>query len=78
METCYKVFRTEIIKHIPIQSNGFDFEPEITAKVSKLGYKIFEVPISYNGRGYKEGKKIKWIDGIIAVWTFIKYKFKND
>ncbi len=74
METCYKAFRADVIKNIPIQSNRFDFEPEITAKVLKLNYLLKELPISYNGRAYAEGKKISWKDGFIAIVTLIKYK----
>jgi len=75
METCYKVFRAEVVKGIPLRSRRFEFEPEITAKVLKRGYRIYEVPISYNGREWNEGKKIKWTDGPIAAWTLIKYRF---
>ena len=73
METCYKVFRREIIQGISIQENRFGFEPEITAKVAKLECRIFEVGISYYGRTYKEGKKIGWKDGIRAIYCIIKY-----
>jgi glycosyltransferase involved in cell wall biosynthesis len=75
METCYKVFRAEVIRGIPLRSRRFDFEPEITAKVLKRGYRIYEVPISYNGREWEEGKKITWRDGVIALWTLIRYRF---
>lgn len=75
METCYKVFRREVIQKIIIQENRFGFEPEITAKVAKLDLSIFEVPISYNGRTYAEGKKIDWRDGISALRCIIKYNF---
>jgi glycosyltransferase involved in cell wall biosynthesis len=75
METCYKCFRADVIKDIPLRSRRFDFEPEITAKVLKRGHRIFEVPISYYGREYYEGKKIGWRDGPIAFWTLIKYRF---
>jgi glycosyltransferase involved in cell wall biosynthesis len=75
METCYKVFKAEVIKSIPLRSRRFDFEPEVTAKVLKRGYSICEVPISYKGREHKEGKKITWMDGIKALWTLIKYRF---
>jgi dolichol-phosphate mannosyltransferase len=75
METCYKVFTKEVIKPITIESKRFDFEPEITAKILKKGYKIYEVPIKVSPRGYEEGKKITWKDGFMAVWTLIKYKF---
>ena len=73
METCYKVFRIEIIKQIKIEENHFGVEPEITAKFAKLGCRIYEVGISYNGRTYKEGKKINWKDGISALWCILKY-----
>ena len=73
METCYKVFRREIIQGISIQENRFGFEPEITAKIAKLDCRIFEVGISYYGRTYKEGKKIGWKDGFRAIYCIIKY-----
>lgn len=75
METCYKVFRTDIVRDIPLRSRRFDFEPEITAKVLKRGHRIYEVPISYNGREWDEGKKITWKDGVIAMWTLFRYRF---
>lgn len=77
METCYKVFRAEVVKNITIRSKRFDVEPEITAKVLKQGIRIYEVPISYNGREWSEGKKIKWYDAPIALWTLIRYRFTN-
>lgn len=73
METCYKVFRSEIIKSIDIKENRFGFEPEITAKVAKKKCRIYEVGISYYGRTYEEGKKINWKDGVKAIWCIIKY-----
>ncbi|GAC1438248.1 MAG: hypothetical protein NVSMB68_09990 [Thermoanaerobaculia bacterium] len=73
METCYKAFRREVIQSIPIRSDRFGFEPEITAKVAKRGYRIYEVPISYYGRDYWEGKKINWKDGFSAIWTILRY-----
>lgn len=73
--TCYKVFKSEVFNEIILEENGFNFCPEITTKVSNLGIKIFEVPINYNGRTHKEGKKIKLIDGFEAILTIIKYKF---
>ncbi len=73
METCYKAFRREVIQSISIRSDRFGFEPEITAKVAKRGYRIFEVPISYYGRDYWEGKKINWKDGFSAIWTILRY-----
>jgi glycosyltransferase involved in cell wall biosynthesis len=75
METCYKAFRADVIKGIPLRSKRFELEPEITAKVLKRGHRIFEVPISYYGREYTEGKKITWRDGPKAMWTLIKYRF---
>lgn len=73
METCYKVFRREIIQSIAIEENRFGFEPEITAKVAKMGCRIYEVGISYYGRTYAEGKKINWRDGISAIRCILKY-----
>ena len=73
METCYKVFRREVIRQIAIEENRFGFEPEITAKVAKLGVPIYEVGISYYGRTYAEGKKIGWRDGVRALWAIVKY-----
>ena len=73
METCYKAFRTEILKSIKIRERRFGFEPEITAKVARMKYRIYEVGISYFGRTYEEGKKIGWKDGFIAIWCIIKY-----
>ena len=75
METCYKAFRTDFIKGIEIKSDRFDFEPEITAKVLKRHPRLYELPISYYGREYSEGKKITWKDGIHAVIALIKYRF---
>lgn len=78
METCYKVFRREVIQSITINSNRFGFEPEITAKVAKRGYRIYEVPISYYGRDYWEGKKINWKDGFSAIKTILQYGLFDD
>jgi glycosyltransferase involved in cell wall biosynthesis len=75
METCYKAFRREIIQSIRIEENRFGFEPEITAKVARLGVRIFEVGISYYGRTYAEGKKIGWKDGVRALWVIVKFAF---
>jgi glycosyltransferase involved in cell wall biosynthesis len=75
METCYKVMRTDVLRSMTLESNGFGIEPEITAKVFKRGYRVYEVPITYDGRGYDEGKKITWRDGIVALWVLIKYRF---
>ena len=76
METCYKVFRREIIQSIRIEENRFGFEPEITAKIAKLNCRIYEVGVSYYGRTYDEGKKIGWRDGFRAIYCIIKYRFK--
>jgi glycosyltransferase involved in cell wall biosynthesis len=73
METCYKVFRTEIIKSLQIEESGFGIEPEITLKVGKKRYRVYEVGISYYGRSYREGKKIAWQDGFKAVFVILKY-----
>ena len=75
METCYKAFKSKFIKNIKINANRFDFEPEITAKILKQKARLKEVPISYEGRGHEEGKKINWKDGIHAILTLIKYRF---
>jgi glycosyltransferase involved in cell wall biosynthesis len=77
METCYKVFRSDVVQGMKIHARGFEFEPEFTAKVLKQGIRIYEVPISYNGREWSEGKKIKWTDAPIALWTLLKYRFVN-
>ena len=77
METCYKVFRIDILKKIKIQENRFGFEPEITAKIAQLDCRIYEVGISYSGRTYDEGKKISWKDGLRAIWCILKYNFKK-
>ena len=73
METCYKVFKREIVQSIRIEENRFGFEPEITAKVARLGVRIFEIGISYYGRTYAEGKKIGWKDGVRALWVIVKF-----
>jgi glycosyltransferase involved in cell wall biosynthesis len=75
METCYKVMRIDVLRSMELKSNGFGIEPEMTAKVFKRGYRVYEVPISYDGRGYEEGKKITWRDGIVALWVLLKYRF---
>ena len=74
METCYKAFRREILDDMSIESDGFGFEPEFTAKVARRGLRIYEVPISYSGRSYAEGKKITWKDGVKALLTIIRYR----
>jgi glycosyltransferase involved in cell wall biosynthesis len=73
METCYKVFRREVLQGIQLKSDRFGFEPEITAKIAKKHWRIYEVPISYAGRTYEEGKKITWKDGIKALWYIVRY-----
>lgn len=75
METCYKLFEREVIQEIPLRASRFDFEPEVTAKVLRQGIRIYEVPISYSGREFDEGKKITWQDGFAALWTLVKYRF---
>lgn len=77
METCYKAFKTEFIKGLEIKSDRFDFEPEITAKVLKRGARLYELPISYYGREYSEGKKITWKDGFHAILALIKFRFTD-
>jgi glycosyltransferase involved in cell wall biosynthesis len=77
METCYKVFRAEVVRDLPLRSRRFEFEPEITAKVLKQGFRIYEVPIYYAGRDYAEGKKITWRDGFAAMWALIRFRFIN-
>src|SRR5580658_6446915 len=77
METCYKVFRRDVIQSIPIEENRFGFEPEITVKVARRHLRIYEVGISYWGRTYEEGKKIGWKDGVRAVWCLLKYSIKE-
>lgn len=78
METCYKVFKSEIIQSIKIEENRFGFEPEITAKVARKNLRIYEVAISYHGRTYAEGKKIGWKDGVRAIWCIVKYGTMNS
>lgn len=75
METCYKVFRRQVLNEITLKSNRFGFEPEFTAKVAKKGFRIYEVPISYSGRTYAEGKKITWRDGVTAIFSIFWFKF---
>ena len=78
METCYKLFDSRVLEGLTVVSNRFDFEPEITAKVLRRGYRIYEVPISYAGREPDEGKKITWRDGFSAMWALIKFRFTKD
>ena len=75
MECCYKMMRREVIERIEIKSNRFGVEPELTAKIGKAGWRVYEVGISYSGRTYEEGKKITWRDGLAAFWTIIKFRF---
>ncbi len=75
METCYKLFDRTVLDAVTIRAERFDFEPEVTAKVLRRGYRVYEVPISYNGREFNEGKKITWKDGISALRTLVKYRF---
>jgi glycosyltransferase involved in cell wall biosynthesis len=74
METCYKMMRREVLEGLDLQSNGFGIEPELTAKIFKRGYRVYEVPIMYDGRGYDEGKKITWKDGLVALWVLIRHR----
>ena len=73
METCYKVFRADVLRRLELRANRFGFEPEVTARVARTGCRIYEVPISYHGRTYAEGKKIGWKDGLEAIWCILKY-----
>ena len=75
METCYKVMRTEVLRSFTLESNGFGIEPELTAKIFKRHYRVYEIPITYDGRNYDEGKKITWRDGFVALWVLLKYRF---
>jgi glycosyltransferase involved in cell wall biosynthesis len=75
METCYKLFDRELLDSITLRAQRFEFEPEVTAKMLRRGIRIYEVPISYTGREFDEGKKITWRDGFIALWTLVKYRF---
>jgi glycosyltransferase involved in cell wall biosynthesis len=75
METCFKAMHVDVLRSMTLKSNRFGIEPEITAKIFKRGFRVYEIPITYDGRGYEDGKKITWRDGIVAVWTLIKYRF---
>lgn len=77
METCYKVFRREVLEGMELKSDRFGFEPEFTVKIARKGWRVYEVPISYHGRDYSEGKKIGWKDGISAFYTIFKYRFMD-
>jgi len=78
METCYKAFRREVLQSITIEENRFGFEPEVTAKVARMGWRIYEVGVSYSGRTYREGKKIGWRDGLRAMWCILKYNVRRS
>ncbi|GHT42502.1 glycosyl transferase [Planctomycetales bacterium] len=78
METCYKMFRSDVLKSIPIRSNRFGIEPEVTVKIAKRQLRICEVPISFQGRSYAEGKKINWRDGFNAIWVLFLFRFWRD
>lgn len=77
METCYKAMRVDVLRSMTLRSDGFGIEPELTAKIFKRGYKVFEVPITYDGRGYEDGKKIGWRDGVVALWVLVRYRFSE-
>jgi glycosyltransferase involved in cell wall biosynthesis len=78
METCYKAMKAEVARSFEIRSKKFDVEPEMTVKIFKRRYRVYEVPISYDGRSYEEGKKITWKDGIFALWALIRYRFSGE
>jgi glycosyltransferase involved in cell wall biosynthesis len=77
METCYKVMRTEVLRSLTLESDGFGIEPELTAKIFKRQYRVYEVPITYDGRGFEEGKKITWRDGLVALWVLLENRFRE-
>ena len=77
METCYKMFRADVLKNLSLRSMRFEIEVEVTAKVLKRGIRIYEVPISYAGREFHEGKKITWRDGITALWNLVRYRLSD-
>lgn len=77
METCYKMFRREVVERIEIKSRRFTVEPELTAKIARMNVRVFEVPISYAGRNYSEGKKITWKDGLAALWAIVRYSLAD-
>ncbi len=77
METCYKVMRVEVLRSFTLASNSFGIEPELTAKIFKRGYRVYEIPITYAGRNYDEGKKITWTSGFEALWILLKYRFTD-
>src|SRR5688572_33334741 len=75
METCYKVMRTDVLRSMTLESNGFGIEPELTAKIFRRKLRVYEVPISYDGRGRSEERRVGWRDGVVAVWVLLKYRF---
>jgi glycosyltransferase involved in cell wall biosynthesis len=75
METCFKAMHVDVLRSMTLKSNRFGIEPEITAKIFKRGYRVYEIPITYDGRGYDEGKKITWRDGLVALGVLLKYRF---
>ncbi len=77
METCYKMVRRELLQGLPLTSERFGFEPELTARLAQAGARIYELPISYHGRSYAEGKKIGWTDGVEALWCILKYNLSG-
>src|SRR5262245_19297070 len=77
METCYKMMRREVVDGMNLTSNGFGIEPEMTAKIFKRGFRVYEIPITYDGRSYEEGKKIGWQDGVVALWVLLKNRFTD-
>ena len=78
METCYKMVRTDLMKSLPLRSDRFGFEPELTARLAQARARIYEVPISYSGRTYAEGKKIRWTDGVAAFWHIVKFNLFSE
>jgi glycosyltransferase involved in cell wall biosynthesis len=77
METCFKAMRVEVVRSMTLRSDRFGIEPELTAKIFKRGYRVYEIPITYDGRSYEEGKKITWRDGVAAIWTLLKFRFTD-
>jgi glycosyltransferase involved in cell wall biosynthesis len=75
METCFKAMRVDVLRSMTLRSNRFGIEPELTAKIFKRGYRVYEIPITYDGRGYEDGKKITWRDGLVAVWALVRFRF---
>jgi hypothetical protein len=77
METCYKMFRSEVLSGLKLEQDRFGFEPEFTAKIARKRWRVYEIGISYSGRDYAEGKKIGWKDGVAALWCILKYRLKR-